>query len=438
MAERLVTASVLWILILFATAGAATQPADSVDVTPDRTQLATASGIEIEIIESAPLETELDQEDIRNTSDVWVEMIEGAGESLDLAEFYLSNTKGHGLLEPVIEAVTGAAGRGVKVRLLVEKSFYDTYPETIDRLGESGIEVRFFDIKPLTGGVLHAKYFIVDGRELFLGSQNFDWRALEHIHEIGLRVVSESLALTLVHLFEFDWALAGGEEPMAAADAEPAEDKDGDGLPDGIDPTPDVATWNEEPGGGIHRAYLVASPPELNPQGIPGAEDELIRLIDSAEKEILVQLLSYSPAGRRGGYYATIDNALRAAANRGVKVRMILSDWNKRRPGIDHLKSLSLIPNIYIRLSTIPQWSEGFIPFARVEHCKYMVVDEKILWVGTSNWSEDYFHSSRNVEMVVEAETLAERMWHLFYFGWNGPYTYPIRVDIDYPAPRIR
>jgi hypothetical protein len=31
-----------------------------------------------------------------------------------------------------------------------------------------------------TQGVLHAKYFVVDGREAYLGSQNFDWRALAH------------------------------------------------------------------------------------------------------------------------------------------------------------------------------------------------------------------------------------------------------------------
>jgi phosphatidylserine/phosphatidylglycerophosphate/cardiolipin synthase-like enzyme len=409
-----------------------------VDTPVDRSKTAEHSGIEIEIVESAPVETNLDQKDIRNASEVWVEMIHDAEETLDLGEFYLSDTEQGGLLKPVIDVVIGAAERGVKVRLLTEKSFYDTYPETIDRFRNTdGIEVRFFDIKAKTGGVLHAKYFIVDQRELFLGSQNFDWRALEHIHEIGLRVASPSLALTLTRLFDSDWAISGEEEVAVTEDPESLPDQDGDGLADDIDPTPEIATWDEEPGGDIRRAYLVASPPPLNPPGIPPAEDELLRRIESAESEIVLQLLSYSPVSRHDGYYGKIDNALKAAAGRGVKVRMILSDWNKRRPGIDHLKSLSLIPNIHIRLSTIPQWSGGFIPFARVEHCKYMVIDKKTLWVGTSNWSKDYFHNSRNVEIVVESEPLAQRMWDLFYFSWNGKYTYPIRVDVDYLPPRI-
>ena len=87
-----------------------------------------------------------------------------------------------------------AAARGVKVRLLAEDKFYATYPETLERLGAlEGIELRRYDISERTGGILHAKYFLVDGRELFVGSQNFDWRALEHIQELGVRTNAESV-----------------------------------------------------------------------------------------------------------------------------------------------------------------------------------------------------------------------------------------------------
>jgi len=416
------------------------QPPDTVagaaaDTISPRALDAAPPAFQIELVESVPVETELDQEDLRDAAEVWVEMMERAQASIDLAEFYLSNNEG-GLLEPVIQAVVAAAGRGVGVRLLAEKSFYDTYPETIDRLRDTaGIDVRLFDIKPTLGGVHHAKYFIVDSREFFLGSQNFDWRALEHIHEIGLRVVSPDLALTLGRIFESDWALAGDEEPMAIAEG---LDQDGDGLADDIDPAPATPTRELKPADDVSRAYLVASPPELNPPGIPAAEDELVRLIGSAEQQIMIQLLSYSPTDHGGRFYPAIDNALRDAASRGVQIRMILSDWNKRKPGIQYLKSLNQVPNIQIRLSTIPQWSGGFIPFARVEHCKYMVIDRKILWVGTSNWSRDYFHNSRNVEMVVESEPIAQRLWKIFYGSWHGPYVYVLRPDIDYPPPKTQ
>ncbi len=438
---------VLAALILPQSAGAQPAPDSSMAEAAPRTAV-SALGIEIELVESAPVETEIDQADIRNASDVWVEMIEGAERTLDLAEFYLSSRDENDLLEPVILAVIAAAGRGVRVRLLTDLSFYETYPETIDRLGNvDGIEVRLFNIKPVTGGVLHAKYFIVDGRELFVGSQNFDWRALEHIHETGLRVVSETLARALGRIFETDWTFAGGEtSPAETGAVSPGAVSPGAVSPGAVSPgaadsvgvAPEAPMWEGAPEGDVTRAYLVASPPELNPAGIPGAEAELLQLIGSAEKEVLIQLLSYSPTDHERHFYPAIDNALRSAASRGVTVRMILSDWNKRRPAIDYLKSLTLIPNIHIRLSTIPEWSGGFISHARVEHSKYMVIDGTTLWVGTSNWSKDYFYSSRNIEIVVVSNPLAERVWRIFYDGWNGRYTYPLRVDVDYPPPKTQ
>lgn len=45
------------------------------------------------------------------------------------------------------------------------------------------------------GGVQHAKYF---------GSQNFDWRAIEHIQELGLRVRVPEVVQALGALFEYD------------------------------------------------------------------------------------------------------------------------------------------------------------------------------------------------------------------------------------------
>ena len=37
--------------------------------------------------------------------------------------------------------------------------------------------------RALWGGIQHAKFFVVDGREFFLGSQNWDWRALEAVYK---------------------------------------------------------------------------------------------------------------------------------------------------------------------------------------------------------------------------------------------------------------
>ncbi len=85
-------------------------------------------------------------------------------------------------------------------------------------------------------------------------------------------------------------------------------------------------------------------------------------------------------------------------------MRLNISHWSKKRPAIEALQALEPLRNLTVRLNTIPPWSGGFIPFARVDHSKYMVVDGRIGWVGTSNWSGDYFDSSRNVELVFNAK----------------------------------
>ena len=69
--------------------------------------------------------------------------------------------------------------------------------------------------------------------------------------------------------------------------------------------------------------------------------------------------------------------------------------------------------NIEVKLVTIPEWSGGFIPFARVIHAKYLVVDAEHSWLGTSNWSKDYFFKSRNVGIVVNGLALR----HVFVEG---------------------
>ena len=164
----------------------------------------------VTLVESAPVETTLDHPAIPDAADVWPAMIDAARSSLDLAEFYVSDAP-KSRLGPVLDAIERAADRGVHVRLLVEQSFYGKYPESVDRLARhAGIEVRHFDMHATMGGILHAKYFVVDRREAYVGSQNLDYRSLEHIQEIGVRLTSAALAGELDDLFGADWDVVGG------------------------------------------------------------------------------------------------------------------------------------------------------------------------------------------------------------------------------------
>ena len=306
---------------------------------------AGSSAPPLELVETAPIETSLDHPDIPEAAEVWLTMIAGARERLDFAQFYASNSPGS-RLETIVRAIEAAAARGVRVRFLAEEKFYGTYPETLDRLAANeGITVRRFDVASHMGGVLHAKYFLVDGREAYLGSQNFDWRALTHIQELGLRIREPRLVGALSGVFAFDWALAGEAPAEESRDEAPAswpvvwvEDGDSVFASPAFSPTgwlPDESLWD-----------------------LP----RLIELIDGAESTVFLQLLTYKAIARDGTYYDRFESALRRAAARGVDVRLQVSHWSKRRGTIEGLQSLQAIPGITVKMVTIPEWSGGFVP----------------------------------------------------------------------------
>jgi phosphatidylserine/phosphatidylglycerophosphate/cardiolipin synthase-like enzyme len=386
----------------------------------------------LQLVESFPVETSLDHPDLPQADDVWVEMIAGAQETLDFAEFYASDSA-QSRLGPVVAAVEAAAARGVRVRFLAEKKFHRTYPEILDRLAQrAGIEVRLFDAGASLGGVLHAKYFVVDGEEVYLGSQNFDWRALMHIVELGVRLREPTLSRAFREVFAYDWRLAGaasgtsevatGSAPagaVAVADSFPLPIVAGDELRDTLWVTP------------------VFSPRDWLPAGARWDLPELVEMIDGARTTVRVQLLTYRATGREGESFDTLESALRRAAERGVSVELLLSDWCKRAGTIEGLQSLEPLPGIAIRLVTIPPWSGGFIPYARVIHAKYLVVDGREAWIGTSNWEWDYFYASRNVGVRVQGRALAERLDRFFLDLWDGPYAAPVDPHARYTPPRI-
>jgi phosphatidylserine/phosphatidylglycerophosphate/cardiolipin synthase-like enzyme len=360
--------------------------------------LAPVRAQDLELVESFPIETDFDQPDLRQAQTVWLEMIGRARSEILWQTFYLAHEKGRAT-EPVLAALKEAAKRGVRVELLVDPKFYTTYPETLDELDAlDGIEVRRSSVGPWLGGVMHAKAVFVDGQEGFIGSQNLDWRSLEHIRELGVHFRSPELTGEYVKAFRWEWEHAGEPAP-------PLELAKVTSVPLKVGGSTVMATF---------------SPNSLNAATAAGDEAEILKLLDSAESSVEVALLTYSPLDHAGkNFYPALDNALRRADVRGVKVRLLLSHWVEGKKGEDHLRSLDALDNVEIRACRIPQAKEGEIPFARVHHSKYLVCDAQKAWLGTSNWQEDYFHSSRNYGLIFLDGPIPARLHNLFEFDWQ-------------------
>ena len=379
------------------------------------------------LVESRPVEYALGDPALPATLDVWLELVRGARARLDIEQFYLSSWPGEPL-EEVLDALGAAARRGVRVRLLLDARMHATYPLPADSLARlPGFEVRLVDFRRLAGGVQHAKFLLVDGRTTFLGSQNLDWRALEHIHELGVAIRDPRVTADFARVFELDWSAAA--PPGRAPDTTRAA----------------VAPQHPHPAGTLPYRIVQApgdtvllwpswSPRSFVPDTALWDRDRLVRVLDGARHEVVAQFLSYGLGERRLRDDA-LDRALRRAAARGVRVRLIASDW-QAGAGLAALQELARLPGIEVRLSTVPEWSGGYIPFARVEHCKYAVADTLLTWLGTSNWSPDYFHASRNLAVTMRNRPLARRARAVFETSWRAPGAAPLAPDSAY-APRI-
>ncbi|VDK19856.1 unnamed protein product [Anisakis simplex] len=241
----------------------------------------------------------------------------------------------------------------------------------------------------LGSGVLHTKFWIVDSRHVYVGSANMDWKSLTEVKELGYLLWNCScLARELSKIFTAYWRLgaAGARIPSK--------------WPLSLKTTfnfthPLRMTINDR------RAYafVSSSPRQFNAKGREEDGDAIVRIMEDAEQFIHIAVMDYLPSTLYMGfdknwYWSKIDDAIRGAAYRGVSVKMLLSHWNHSKPEMKpFLKSLLAINealprrhnstgSIEVRLFTVPSNDEQRkIPFARVNHNKYMVTD-RIAYVG--------------------------------------------------------
>jgi len=376
---------------------------------------------EIEFAESVPEETVYGSTLAARPAQMWVDMINGAVKTLDLEEFYIADKPG-AALEPVLAAIRAAAARGVKVRFIVEKAMMKETSNTLPGLAaEKNISARVIEFRKIAGGIQHAKFFVVDGREVFVGSQNFDWRSLSQVHELGARVKSERAARDFGLIFEGDWAMADGAglktafpvkrgSPLNSNNPEPAQVR------------------------GSSVSYRLAfSPAGFIPAGFNVEIDEMLKLINNAKKSIHAQVMTYSlfPHGKKDRWEG-LNRAFRAAGKRGVKVELIFADWSMGGKSDNDIKDLSKAENVSVKISSLPRHSGGPIPFARVEHCKYLVFDSEKAMLSTSNWTPDYFTDTRGAALIVEGAAGAAVLEDIFNRSWNGPYASPVDPDLEY------
>ncbi|KAJ7307601.1 hypothetical protein JRQ81_009636 [Phrynocephalus forsythii] len=138
----------------------------------------------------------------------WMDLLAEANSSIEIAAFYFTlRDSDLNVQDPssqqgkaVFEALRALPARGVKLSIAVNSpplSVNDT-----DELALHGADVRYVDMTRLTGGVVHTKLWVVDGKHIYLGSANMDWRSLTQVKELAAVIYNCScLARDLHRIF---------------------------------------------------------------------------------------------------------------------------------------------------------------------------------------------------------------------------------------------
>ncbi|XP_042201178.1 5'-3' exonuclease PLD3 [Callorhinchus milii] len=365
-------------------------------------------------------------------SQAWLELLTRANSSLDIAAFYVTlrdSNQSHPSAAQgrrVFESLSELPGRGVRLRIAVNGPQKHT-ADTGD-LGKSGAEVREVDLGALTGGVIHTKLWAVDRSHVYIGSANMDWRSLTQVKELGV-VVTECgcLARDVERVFDVYWGLGAPNAPLPPS-------MPGTAPPSRLRP-PLQLHLNGLPA----QVSLSTSPPTLGPPDLRQDLDAILHIISDAKEHVYISVMDFLPLcqySQPQRFWPPLDDALRrAGCERGVEVRLLVGCWQHSHPSMYiFLQSLTALSHqplqcpITVKVFQVPAGEEE-IPFSRVNHNKFMVTD-RVAYIGTSNWSGDYFTRTAGVGLTVNQSdgvpgdpgSVRRQLEAVFLRDWNSEY----------------
>eukprot|EP00696_Hemimastix_kukwesjijk_P004537 gnl/Hemi2/157_TR46_c0_g1_i1.p1 gnl/Hemi2/157_TR46_c0_g1~~gnl/Hemi2/157_TR46_c0_g1_i1.p1 ORF type:complete len:630 (+),score=201.46 gnl/Hemi2/157_TR46_c0_g1_i1:135-2024(+) len=387
------------------------------------------------IVESIPEFLALNSTSL-STHQGWAKILKQAKHSIDVAMFYMTLTDGTALApeyggwmgDDIFSHFKHAARRGVKIRMVQNEpsaSFPDIDSQRL--ANESLAEVRNINWVKLVGsGILHTKTIIVDKKHAYVGSANMDWRSLSQVKELGLIVENcSSLALDINRAFNIYWDAAN---MTVLPNAWPAADAASFNVS-----APAKMMLNGEP----TSVYLASSPASFCSTHRTNDIDALVNVINEAESSVSISVMDYAASylympGHKNPYWPVIDDALRSAAfGRNVSVRLMMAKWNYSDPILfSFLKSINGFAGVCVKLFEIPDFPGVQVPYTRVNHAKYMVSD-KAAYVGTSNWSADYFLNTGGLSLNVQNEGVRSQLQAIFDRDWNSPFAHSLDPSVN-------
>ncbi|KAL9871329.1 5'-3' exonuclease PLD3-like [Glossina fuscipes] len=375
-----------------------------------------------------------------STYNAWKILINFTEESLNIGSFYWtmlgSDVVDHPsaiLGENIYEAIKAkGANRDITIRIAQSEPTAisnNSDTEILQQIGAA--EVRSVNFtRLLDGGVLHTKLWVVDNKHFYLGSANMDWRSLTQVKELGvLGINCKTLSEDFMKIFNEYWYL--GNQTANIPKKWPKEYSTNFNFANPI--------IVNSSGNNLH-AVVSSSPPPLTSAGRVDDLECILKTINDAKSFVYVAVMDYYPLimyTENMRYWPFIDDALRKVAiENKVKIKLLISWWRYSSKSENYfLKSLTDLTkslkgvDIQVRRFIVPINQDQLkIPHSRVNHNKYMVTDNAA-YIGTSNWSGDYFTDTAGIGLYLQAVNnstsaagIREQLLSVFSRDWYSPY----------------
>ncbi|OGS49837.1 MAG: hypothetical protein A3K65_04140 [Euryarchaeota archaeon RBG_16_68_12] len=351
--------------------------------------------------------------------------LDGAAVSIHASLYTLTN--------PALGAsLRAAAVRGVDVRILLEGGPVGGIDERewalVQRIAAAGGQVRFLadDLANDTMAryrFAHAKYAVIDGRIVAMGSENWGEHGFPAAGTIGNRgwhvaVEDAGLAAYFEDLFRQDFD-PRRRDSVAFADFRPALYAADDGVSNGTYPSPIPPV-------------RVAGPFRVTPVIAPDhalRDDALLGLLRSAATSLDVEAFYVARSWGTGPnpyLEAAVD-----AARRGVRVRVLLDGTSYNIESDDpvdnddtaaYVNGIALREGLDLEAKIGGAWAHRVAKF----HNKGVLVDNGTVFVSSLNWNRNAATNNREVGLIVESAALAEPFRTAFEHDWRDDVTPPV------------
>ena len=393
----------------------------------------------------------------------------------------------------VHDALVRALARGVQFRVLQSAGFPSESdsgtggpnPESaaLAKRFPASFTVRTLNMSAWYGdGIQHAKFLVVDGAHLLLGSSNFmDFRSLSLVKELGIRVQhSPALAGDLTMFFDDAFSVAAVDHPARYTgpfwDPSALRYRDIPSWSALRDPTNRSASTSPLPRSSpatrenpLHVAwshgdgavFISCSPVAFCGGGGGGIysrprttdESTLVTTILSANTDVAVAVMDFLPSSMslwsRGPpvfWPSLIDALVRVVNAKGVRARLLVSQWAWTDPTmLNYMRALTATagackfddPNqprgqcrgsLEVRVFTVPGWNStlgaarAWPGHSRVNHNKYIVTDSTAN-IATSNMAWSYFYTTLGASINIRDPEIAKSlMQRVFDRDWDSAY----------------